>query len=69
MADDGIRLPSALAGVTVQRAIVIDGALLYLVTAALSGLVELDLRQVGRLTAEDAQAALYEMIYTYVEGP
>lgn len=68
---DGTPLPAVLSGVTVQRLIEIDQALLYLVTGALSfAAIREPLEQTGALTPETAQDALNAMIEVYLnENP
>jgi len=64
---DGTPLPAALSGVTVQRLIEIDQALLYLVTGALSfAAIREPLEQTGALTPDTAQDALNAMIEVYL---
>ncbi len=63
--NDGIRLPPALSGVLVTRAIVIDSALLFLVNGALSDLINWSYQETGTLTVEEAQEALLLMFLEY----
>lgn len=64
---DGTPLPAALSGVTVQRLIEIDEALLYLVTGALAfAAIREPLEQTGALTPETARDALNSMIEVYL---
>jgi len=64
---DGIPLPSALSGVTVERLIRIDEALLFLITGALAELAD-DwwLEQTGALTQDDAKLALSDMLWCFM---
>jgi microcystin-dependent protein len=65
---DGTPLPAALSGVTVERLITIDESLIYLVSGALSYLVNREpLEQTGALTPETAKTALSEMFTAYFE--
>jgi len=67
MAKDGIPLPSALAGVEVERLIRIDEALLFLVTGALAELTDdWNLEQTGTLTADDARELLSDMLWCFM---
>lgn len=64
---DGTPLPAALSGVTVQRLIEIDQALLYLITGALDYLVIKEpLEQTGALTPETAKNALSVALEVYL---
>lgn len=64
---NGTPLPAALSGVTVQRLIEVDQALLYLVTGALAfAAIKEPLVQTGALTPETAQDALNAMIEVYL---
>lgn len=61
-----IPLPESLSGMQVERTIRLDGALFYLVTGALSALVDKNTyQQTGTLTPEDAIAALEAMFEDY----
>jgi hypothetical protein len=63
---DGIRLPEQLTGTLVTRSIVIDGALLYLVTGALSEALSWQFEQTGTLTTEEAKDALMACFLEYL---
>lgn len=63
---DGVPLPAALSGNTVERLIVIDEALLYLVNGALAWLVDRErFEETGALTVETAKTALSDMLWAY----
>ena len=63
---DGVPLPAALSGNTVERLIRIDEALIYLVNGALEWLCDRErLEQTGALTVENARLALSDMFWTY----
>lgn len=62
---DGIRLPLALSGNLVTRAITVDSALLFLVTGALSDLQNWSYEQTGTLTVEEAKEALLQAFLDY----
>lgn len=65
----GTPLPASLSGITVQRLIEIDQALLYLVTGALDYAVIYEpLEQTGALTPETAKEALSAMLETYLNS-
>lgn len=63
---DGIRLPPVLSGNLEQRLITIDGALLYLVTGALSEALQWQFEQTGTLTPEEAHDALMACFMDYL---
>jgi hypothetical protein len=65
----GTPLPASLSGSTVKRPVEIDGALLYLVGGALSGLASNEpFEQTGTLTADETRQALEAMILAFYGG-
>lgn len=67
---DMIPLPPALDGQKTQRTITIDRALLYLINAALTGLVDFTrYEQTGSLTVQDALSELETMIEEWYAQP
>lgn len=63
-----IPLPAALNGSTEERIIRIDSALFFIITGALSALIDLqDYEPTGTLTAEQAKDALASMLEGYLD--
>lgn len=63
---DGVPLPAALSGTSIERLIRIDEALIYLVNGALEWLCDKEkLEQTGTLTVDDAKTALSDMFQIY----
>lgn len=63
--NDGIRLPPVLSGTLVTRTVIIDSALLFLVTGALSDLQNWSYQSTGTLTVDEAREALLLMFLDY----
>lgn len=64
---DGVPLPAALSGNTIERLIRIDEALIYLVNGALEWLCDKErFEETGALTVENAKLALSDMFWTYL---
>ena len=64
--NDGVPLPEALSGNMIERLIVIDEALLYLVNGTLAWLADREkFEETGALTVDDARLALSDMLTIY----
>lgn len=67
--NDGVPLPSALAGIVETRPVKIDRALFYLVGGALAELADKEtFEQTGTLTVEQAKAAISDMLWNFYHG-
>lgn len=66
MRNDGVPLPAALSGNTIERLIRLDESLIYLVSGALSWLVDRErFEETGALTVDDTRLALSDMLTIY----